>query len=168
MNTEDKLDGLRDQLVTLRRDKRISEALSLCDNQLSKVGDELRHQIYGFRAMIWKDSGRFEFAINDLLRAHQLKPDHAGHCYNLGLIYLDHGEFDDVIKFANHLLAIEKKRNSIAFVEEALFFLGRAYIGLGDRQSAQHFASMLPDGAKTWQGRHISKSDLMKEIDALR
>ena len=168
MELEHRLDGLRDRLLLLVRHKRFADALDLCEDQLAKVEPELAHSVYGYRAWIWESSHKLDLAIKDLLEACRLNRNDAGHCCHLVELYLETGDFDNTIKFSKHLLAIEKKRNSIAFVEEALFFLGRAYIGLGDRQSAQHFASMLPDGAKTWQGRHISKSDLMKEIDALR
>jgi tetratricopeptide (TPR) repeat protein len=114
-----KQDDLGEKIRELVRQREFDVALSECELAIVEWSTADVHHALSLRGYVRWRRGEKHSALADYRLAALLAPRWAGHEHGLMRHSVDLARYEDAIEAADRLLAIEKERNSEAFVESA-------------------------------------------------
>lgn len=88
--------------VKAYRAQRYAESVRLYTHALEKAGTGNRYFIYNNRGLAWRHLKKPGRAMKDMLTAIRLNPGYAPAYNNIGILYLDRGEYRRALELFNH------------------------------------------------------------------
>ena len=160
---EKELRSLLKSLQGLVNDRDYQTAVETCARSLADVDSRNKHRILGWRAMVEWWLGDKRVALEYLEQAHQLNPEWSGHVFEKAEWLLELGDYPGAIDAAGHLIDLETKRGSDAFIDAGWFIKAYAALLNKDRALAHLSAANIKDVKPIWLGgRMISKKDILE------
>ncbi len=156
-NYGDEFDRLFSEVRRLNRSGRSHDAIDLCNNILNGSDDRIKFhndsqkvRVHYFKAVAQIYGGQSADAISTLKMALELAPDDRACLIILAEELIKVGQSDKAIDMLDRLLSIEHSLQSIAFVDEALFFKINALLRLGRIKEAEQQVSCLSHDWSRW------------------
>lgn len=139
---------------------RPEEAIALCTAAMESHGG-LAHLLLDCRAALEWKAGDRQSAIRDMKAAIAAAPEWAGHQYQYMLWCVDLKQFSEAEIVARNLVALEVRKNSVAFLDSARFVLSFSLLQLRRWQEALDTIRSVKDEKPIWiASRLLTKSDI--------
>jgi tetratricopeptide (TPR) repeat protein len=155
-------------VMDLIKANKFEEALDLCRHHIDHWPTAEKHHAFGWLASVHSRMKNNAAAMEAVTAAIALGPAWSGHWDKRMLLATDMSNFPMAIDDATKLIALERQRGSIAFVESAHVYRAYALIQIGRIEEALSDLSTVQDqGPFRIAGRWWLKSELLEEARKL-
>lgn len=154
----------RNEIFGLCRSGKLEAAVFACSNRLNQASADLRHDVLGMRAYVWRLKGTLSEARNDLIEACKLQPNSRRHYSALAEVEFLSGDYHSAISSAKKTLQLDADAESHAFSDESYFIVALSLLALGERLSARKWAEMISARGETYLRKRITKVELIQML----